>query len=209
MQRIDFKQLFLISGIAIIVAACTPRGPLVQPDQPQPPQPEVAPPPVVEAPPPPPVPRIDPMADVPGDKPLPVLQGAAERFDCMKGVEDLHARMAFEARGGQVTNFAYYSKWKPRTCALDFARNAPGTKWRLTSDGATRVHTPQGRFVIRTRPDAYVFEFQNVERRKFCGMSGEINGTMTIKRGAGSRECSVAGIMDANDDYLENLRKGR
>jgi hypothetical protein len=40
-------------------------------------------------------------------------------------------------------------------------------------------------------------------------MSGEINGTMTIKRGAGSRECSVAGIMDANDDYLENLRKGR
>jgi hypothetical protein len=211
MQRIAGKKMLVVGLVAMLAAACTPRGPVVPPDQPQAPQPTPAPtpapaPPVVEA---PPVPKIDPMADVPGDKPLPLLQGAAERIDCMNGVEDLHARMAFEARGGQVINFAYYSKWKPRTCALDFARNAPGTKWRLTPDGATRVHTPQGRFVIRTRPDAYVFEFQNVERRKFCGMSGEINGTMTIKRGAGRRECTVAGIMDANDEYLDNLRKTR
>ena len=217
MQLIDFKQLFIFLGVALLVTACAPPGLVAPPQQPQPqpppveePQPPVAMAPVAPpAPAAPVVPRIDPMTDVPGDKPLPVLRGAGERIDCLSGVEDLHARMAFEARGGQVINFAYYSKWKPRTCALDFERNAPGTKWRLMPDGATRVHTPQGRFVIRTRPDAYVFEFENIERRRFCGMPGDINGTMTIKRNAGGRACSVVGVMDTNDDYLDNLYKAR
>jgi hypothetical protein len=52
-----------------------------------------------------------------------------------------------------------------------------------------------------------VFEFEQVQRQKFCGMSGEINGSMTVKRGAGTPECSVVGIMDANDEYLEDLHK--
>ena len=216
MQGIHVKKLLVWCSVAMLVAACAPRGPVVQPDQPQPSQPpqstepsqpsQPPSPPVVEV---PTVPRIDTMADVPGDKPLPVLQGAAERIDCMSGVEDLHARMAFEARGGQVINFAYYSKWKPRTCALDFVRNGPGSKWRLMPDGATRVHTSDGRFVIRTRPDAYVFEFEQVRRGRFCGMPGDINGTMTIKRKTARPECSVSGIMDANDPYLDSLYKGK
>ena len=107
-----------------------------------------------------------------------------------------------------MANFAYYSKWKPRTCALDFTRTSPGTKWRLTPDGATRVHTPQGRFLIRTLADAYVFEFEQVDRVRYCGMPGDINGTMTIKRGS-KPECSAAGIMDANDTLLDNLRKAK
>ena len=151
--------------------------------------------------------EIDPMADVPGDKPLPALTGALERVDCMNGDEDLYARIAFEARGGRVINFAYYSKWKPRTCAFDFSRTSPGTKWRLTSDGSTRVHTSQGRFLIRTTADSYVFEFEQVQRGKFCGMPGDINGTMTVTRGVGKADCSVVGIMDANDPYLDALRK--
>ena len=117
--------------------------------------------------------------------------------------------MSLEARGGQVLSFAYYSVWKPRTCAFDFARNSPGVKWRLTPDGATRVHTPQGRFLIRTRADAYVFEFEQVERRKFCGMSGDINGSMTIRRKVNPPQCSVVGVMDTNDAMLDRLKQGR
>lgn len=148
----------------------------------------------------------DPMAEMPGDKPLPaVQQGPVERIDCLSGEEDVHARMAIEAQGGQVLSFAYYSKWKPRTCSLDFERNGDGTKWRLTADGATRVYTPQGRFLIRTRADAFVFEFERVQRRKFCGMPGEINGTMTVKRGSGKPQCSAAGVLDTNDPYLDEL----
>lgn len=215
MQLRNLRTLGAVVAVALLHAACV-QTPTVPPDTPAPgvqppvpapaPEPEVAPPPVVEA---PAVPRIDPMADIPGDKPLPPLAGAYERFDCMNGVDDLHARMAFEARGGRVVNFAYYSKWKPRTCALDFSRTSPGTKWRLTPDGATRVHTPEGRFLIRTLKDAYVFEFEQVRRGRFCGMPGDINGTMTIKRGVRKPECSVSGIMDTNDTYLDALYKGR
>ena len=197
----DIKSISILALAAALLGACAQRKPVVQADQPPP---QMGQPAVKES---PPVVKINPMADVPGDKPLPALRGATERIDCKAGNEDLHARIAFEARGGQLTYFAYYSKWKPRTCSLAFARNVSGTKWRLTPDGATRVHTPQGRFLIRTRADAYVFEFEQVQRQKFCGMSGQINGSMTVKRGAATPVCSVVGIMDANDEYLDNLYK--
>lgn len=207
-----------VTAIALFLGACaqqptTPSAPAGAPTpQPETPAaeapvavPEEAAAPVVYM---PTGPRFDTMADVPGDKPHPPLAGGLERFDCTSGVDDLHARMAFEARGGRVAHFAYYSKWKPRTCALDFSRNSPGVKWRLTRDGATRVHTPEGRFLIRTMKDAYVFEFEEVNRGRHCGMPGYINGTMTIKR-FGKRECTYKGIMDTSDAYLDSLYKGR
>lgn len=163
-------------------------------------------------PPPAEIPRIDPdgqvepeglpeeadrMADVPGDQKLQSLIGKVEQIDCKAGVEDLHARMAIEARGGQVASFAFYSKRKPRTCSLDVNRNTPYVKWRQTADGATRVQTLHGTILIRTLRDGYEFEFQNVARQKICGMEGYLNGTMTIKRKGSKPECSVAGLLDS------------
>ena len=201
MQPSNFKFTAALVLLALLLGGCAARKPIEQPGQIYR-QPPIEQPAIVE----PPVPETGPMADVPGDMPLPaVQQGPVERIDCMSGKEALQARIAFEAQGGQVLNFAYYSKWKPRTCSLDFERNGDGTKWRLTADGATRVSTPEGRFLIRTRPDAYVFEFERVQREKFCGMPGEINGTMTVKRGPGKPQCSVAGVLDANDEYLNEL----
>ena len=138
---------------------------------------------------------VDPMAEVPGDRALPAAQGAYERYDCLSGVENEHARIAFEARGGQVLGFAYYSKWKPRTCSIDVQRTDKTLKWRLTPEGATRVHTPIGIYLIHSQPDAYIFEFQNIQRMKVCGMMGTISGTMTVKRNPAAPTCSVAGIM--------------
>lgn len=143
--------------------------------------------------------RIDPMADVAGDVALPVLKGAAERINCATGTDDKH-HLGIEARGGQVTYFTYYNKWQLRTCSLEFARNAPGTKWRLAPDGATRVHTPQGRFVIRTLANAYEVEFQDVSRRGFCSTGGWMNGIMTIGRGARNRTCSTTGFASADNE---------
>ncbi len=143
--------------------------------------------------------RIDPMADIAGDVPLPALKGAGERIDCSTGTDDKH-RLGIEARGGQVTYFAYYNKWQLRTCSLEFARNAPGTKWRQTPDGATRVHTPQGRFVIRAVANAYELEFQDVSRRSFCSSGGWMNGTMTIGRGARNRACSTTGFANTGNE---------
>lgn len=210
------RTVLLAIVVAMLVGACAqqPTTPTAQPPaQPASPAaetpavavPEAEAPAVVYA---PTGPRIDTMADVPGDKMIPPPAGALERFDCKIGNDDLHARMAFEARGGRVAHFAYYSKWKPRTCAFDFARTSAGTKWRLTPEGHTRVHTPEGRFLIRTMKDAYVFEFEEVHRGRHCGMPGFINGTMTIKR-YGKRDCAVQGIMDPNDTYLDALYKGK
>jgi hypothetical protein len=140
----------------------------------------------------------DPMADFPDDRPLPVLKGALERIDCLTGEPEVHARMAIEARGGQVANFAYYSRWHFYTCSLDLYRDDPTLKWRKTADGATRVQTPNGSFVIHALADRYVFEFHEVERQRFCGMYGRTNGSMTIMRGLTEPVCSAQGIMDRN-----------
>ncbi len=180
----------------LLLGACAPMKPVVRPEPPAPVVivvPEDVPEP----------PRVDPMADVTGDMMLPALQGALERIDCTGGNGDLHARCS------QIASFAYYSKWKPRTCTLDFDRADPKVKWRLTADGSTRVQTPQCKFVIRMCTDAYTFEFQRVSRQKFCGMLGHINGTMTILRGRQPPDCVVAGILDANDEYLEALRRAK
>ncbi len=187
-----------LASVAALIGACAQSGP-----------PAAEKPKVVQAAPeasqaaavkpPPAVRRIDPMADVAGDKPLPPLKGAAERFDCATGTSDLH-RIGLEARGGQVTYFTYYNKWQLRTCSLEVTRDAAGTKWRQTSDGATRVQIPQGRVVIRARNDAYEFEFQDVERRGFCGTAGLINGTFTAGRSAAKRACSVTGFANTDDN---------
>lgn len=192
-------RLTAVCGMAILLAACAPVKPLIRPE---PSFPVVTLPQDVPEP-----PRIDPMADVPGDRLPPPLQGALEHIDCTSGGENLHARMALEARGGQLASFAYYSRWTPRTCALDFERDDPKTKWRLMPDGATRVQTPQGIFVIRTHAESYTVEFQKIPRQKFCGMLGTIDGSMTILRNTQPPACSVVGVLDANDEYLENLRR--
>jgi hypothetical protein len=146
------------------------------------------------------------LPDALGATTLPAdLAGEVERFDCTSGTPNRHARMAFEAQGGRVLGFAYYSIWKPRTCSIHFTRDSSGSKWLAAPDGTNHVHTQHGRFVIRTSADAYVFEFQNVQRGKFCGMPGEINGTMMIKRDPAKLHCSVVGIMDTNDPYLERM----
>ncbi len=205
MRKIRYMQGFgpkvtrVFAVVTILLSACAQQAPVMRPPPPELVKKIEQPPPVsteVET------EWLDRMADLQGDKRLPALAGEIERIDCKSGIEDLHARMAVEARGGQVASFAYYSKWRPRTCSLEMKRDAPETKWRLTPDGATRVQTPHGMFLIRVEADAYVFEFVEVERRRFCGMDGETNGTMRIKRRAGIPQCSVAGLLDRDDEPL-------
>lgn len=209
MRRFELKAGRLFALAIIFLGACAQQAPVTRPPvepklimRPPPtplPQPPAAVSPEIEQ------AEEDQMADVPGDTPLPVLSGAVEQIDCKTGVEDLHARMALEARGGQIAGFAYYSKWRPRTCSLEILRDDPETKWRLTADGATRVQTRHGSYLIHARDDAYVFEFHDVERRKYCGMSGYTNGTMTIMRRTENPQCSVAGLLDRDDVYHSAL----
>jgi hypothetical protein len=179
--------LRLLAGLLSILAGCAQvRGPAVT----TPPGPEAATDEPVAA------PVEDPMTVYRSDKPLPVAKGALERIDCLAGKENLHARMALEARGGQVTSFAYYSRWNFYTCSISLDRRDKNVRWRLTADGATRVQTPHGSFLIRTEADSYRFEFRNVERMKFCGMYGRMSGEMAIRRKVRPPRCEARGILD-------------
>ena len=185
MQKISLRNLGAFLFMAMFLGACALQFPSPQaPGEPQ----------VVA---PPPVPKIDPMADVPGDRPLAPLAGAMERIDCMSGVEDLHARMALEARGGRITSFAYYSKWKPRTCSVHLQRGDAFSRWKDTGE-ASVVTTEYGDFMIQTSRTEFQLYFRDVDRMHYCGMMGKLNGSMTVSRGP-KRQCTVVGIMDRNE----------
>jgi hypothetical protein len=120
-----------------------------------------------------------------------------ERLACMLGTEDRHARIAVELKGGAVDNFAYYSKWKPRTCSVHVARGDPYSKWEDYGQHTT-VTTENGTFLIEHASTEVQFLFRDVDRMFYCGMEGKIRGSLTVKRG--KRECVLEGVMDMEAD---------
>jgi hypothetical protein len=127
-------------------------------------------------------------------KPAPVLRGKTEILTCRDGTEDRHARIAVVLVGGKTDSFAYYSKWKPRTCSIYLQRQRdPYSKW--TDKGAvTNVDLERGLFLIEHRKDEYRFVFRDVDRERYCGMDGTINGSLTIRKG--TERCELIGVMD-------------
>jgi hypothetical protein len=121
------------------------------------------------------------------------LHGRKEVIACRNGTEDRHARIAVVLIGGKVDSFAYYSKWKPRTCSIYLQRDRDLSTWS-DSGKLTSVSAERGVFMIENGKGVYKFVFRDVDRERYCGMDGKINGTLTIRKG--SERCEVAGIMD-------------
>jgi hypothetical protein len=117
-----------------------------------------------------------------------------EVLTCRLGTEDRHARIAVVLVGGKTDSFAYYSKWKPRTCSIYLQRNRDNSKWsdkgNVTTVNLDRGH---GGFLIEHRKGEYHFVFREIDRQRYCGMDGQINGTLTIRKG--SEQCQLEGIM--------------
>ena len=122
------------------------------------------------------------------------LRGKTEVLTCRDGTEDRHARIALVLVGGKTDGFAYYSKWKPRTCSIYLQRNRdPYSKWS-DNGSVTNVNVDRGQFLIEHRKNEYRLVFRDVDRERYCGMDGTINGTLTIRKG--SEHCEIAGIME-------------
>jgi hypothetical protein len=117
--------------------------------------------------------------------------GRTETLACRLGTEDRHARIAIVVIKGKTDSFAYYSKWKPRTCSIYLQRNRDYfSKW--ADNGAiTTVSLEKGAFLIEHKPGEYHFIFRDVDRERYCGMDGVINGSLTIKRG--NEKCILEG----------------
>ena len=123
----------------------------------------------------------------------PVLHGPREVLACRDGTEDRHARIAVVLVGGKTESFAYYSKWKPRTCSIYLQRNRDTSRWSDAGQ-VTSVSTERGVVMIEHGKGEYRFVFRDVDRERYCGMEGKINGTLTVRKG--SEQCEVAGIME-------------
>ena len=118
-----------------------------------------------------------------------------EKLACRLGTEDEHARIAVQLADGKVDSFAYYSKWKPRTCSMDVKRDDAFSKWEDTGNTTIVTLTEEkGAFLIDHSPGRYHFIFRDIDRMRYCGMEGKVNGTLTITRGR--PQCQVTGVMD-------------
>jgi len=119
-----------------------------------------------------------------------------ETLACRLGTEDRHARIAVVVTGGKMSEFAYYSKWKPRTCSVYVQRNHDAmSKW-ADNGNLTTVNLAEGKgdFLIEHKNGVYRLEFHGIDRERYCGMDGKINGYLIIKKG--SSTCELDGIME-------------
>ena len=124
------------------------------------------------------------------------IHGKTETLACRLGTEDRHARIAVVLVGGKMTEFAYYSKWKPRTCSVYVQRDKDSySKWS-DNGNLTTVNLAEGKgdFLIEHKNGVYKLEFHGVDRERYCGMDGKINGFLVIKKN--SSECELNGIME-------------
>jgi hypothetical protein len=118
-------------------------------------------------------------------------RGRTETLACRLGTEDRHARIAVVLVGGRTDSFAYYSKWKPRTCSIYLQRSRdPFSRWS-DNGNITTVNLERGAFLIEHKKNEYHFIFRDIDRERYCGMDGVINGALTIRKG--SDQCQLDG----------------
>ena len=124
-----------------------------------------------------------------------VKQVKVEKLACRLGSEDEHARIAVELTNSKVSSFAYYSKWKPRTCSMEVKRGDAYSKWEDAGPMTTVVTLieEKGAFLIDHEKNSYHFIFRNLDRMRYCGMEGKINGSLTIWKGR--PQCEIQGVM--------------
>ncbi|MGE5524044.1 MAG: hypothetical protein ACM3SS_10020 [Rhodospirillaceae bacterium] len=131
---------------------------------------------------------------------LPLNALAQQKLSCQTGTEDRHARIAMELQKDKVKRFAYYSKWKPKTCSIEATRGDAYTKW--SDKGAmTTVAMAKGTAIIEHDKGVYKITFKNVDREFYCGLDGEINGTVTVYKG--KNECGLEGVMEEPVNTVE------
>ena len=122
-----------------------------------------------------------------------------EKLACKLGTEDQHARIAIELHNGKVNNFAYYSKWKPRTCSMEVGRGDAFSKWVDTGNvTVVTLIEDKGAFLIDHERNHYKFIFREIDRMRYCGMEGKVSGSLTVYRGR--PQCALDGVMDRDED---------
>ena len=131
-------------------------------------------------------------------------RGKVEKIDCMVGTNDRQARIAILAIGGKVQSFAYYGKTKPRTCSMDVKRDDAYSTWEDNGNTTTVTLVDEtGAFLIDQERGVYRFIFRDIDRMRYCGMSGKLNGSLTVARVKNKHTCSVDRVIVDGTDQQE------
>lgn len=133
----------------------------------------------------------------PSDTVVEKLTGPVEELTCFSGIRDQHARIGVRVVGEKVDYFAFYSKRKPRTCSIDVGRDGRNGRWEDNGTySKVTLAGNSGILLIHRASESYRFDFRDVDRMKYCGMDGKINGSITVKRG--ESECFATGIINGH-----------
>jgi len=125
-----------------------------------------------------------------------------ETLACRLGTEDEHARIAVVLHDGKVNRFAYYSKWKPRTCSMEVERDDAYSKWEDTGNvTVVTLIEDKGAFLIDHERNRYHFIFREIDRVRYCGMEGKVSGSLTIFRG--KPQCVLEGVMEKGEGMID------
>lgn len=115
-----------------------------------------------------------------------------EKLSCRTGPNDEQARLIVEVVKGRPMEFAYYSRLGTRVCSIHGRRGDAYTKWGDEDGGRTAVRLLTGSAHLEYKPGNFRIRFSEVDRMQYCGMVGELNGSVEVSKG--KSECSLDGV---------------
>ena len=121
---------------------------------------------------------------------------ALERLSCRTGPNDEQARLIVEAVKGRVMEFAFYSRLGTRVCSIHGRRGDAHTKWEDNDAhaGHAVIKLQTGSALLEYVPGRVLIRFAEVERMPYCGMYGELNGSIEVS--VKKTECALKGVFD-------------
>ncbi len=125
---------------------------------------------------------------------------ALERLSCRTGPNDHQARLIVEVVKGRPMEFAYYSRLGTRVCSVHGRRGDGFTNWEDDGNKA-RVKLIEGIALLEYEPGNFKITFVDVGRMVYCGMVGQLNGTVEVSKR--KTECAIAGVFDSGSGEAE------
>jgi hypothetical protein len=117
-----------------------------------------------------------------------------EKLSCRTGPNDEQARLIVEVVKGRPMEFAYYSRLGTRVCSIHGRRGDAYTKWGDEDAGRTAVRLLTGSAQLEYKPGIMKIKFSEVDRMQYCGMDGELNGSVEVSKG--KSECGLDGVFN-------------
>lgn len=117
-----------------------------------------------------------------------------EKLSCRTGPNDEQARLIVEVVKGRPMEFAYYSRLGTWVCSIHGRRGDAYTKWGDEGAGRTAVRLLSGSAHLEYKPGTMRIKFSEVDRMQYCGMYGELNGSVEVSKG--KSECMLEKVFD-------------